>query len=79
MENEGLETHLWVGNNAREIEIGDKAFVLYHCPRCGRDFGREPGRSGWRAVHVGVHKVHYLHDSLSNQWVSEACPESPQP
>ena len=31
MENEGLETHLWVGNNAREIEIGDKAFVLYHC------------------------------------------------
>jgi hypothetical protein len=53
--------------------------VLYHCPRCGRDFGREPGRSGWRAVHVGVHKVHYLHDSLSNQWVSEARPESPQP
>jgi len=75
MENEGLETHLWVGNSAREIEIGGKAFVLYHCPRCTRDFAREPGRSGWRAVHVGVHKVHYLHDSLSHKWVSESCPE----
>jgi hypothetical protein len=78
MENEGLETHLWVGNRAREIEIGGKAFVLYHCPRCTWDFAREPDRSGWRAVHVGVHKVHYLHDSLSNQWVSESCPEIPR-
>jgi len=69
MENEGLETHLWVGNSAREIEIGGKAFVLYHCPRCTRDFAREPGQSGWSAVHVGVHKVHYLHDSLSHEWV----------
>jgi hypothetical protein len=25
-------------------------------------------------VHVGVHKVHYLHDSLSHDWVSESCP-----
>jgi amidase len=67
-----------VGNSAREIEIGGKAFVLYHCPRCTRDFAREPGRSGWRAVHVGVHKVHYLHDSLSHKWVSESCPEIPR-
>jgi hypothetical protein len=74
MDNKGLETHLWVGNHAREIEIGDKAFVLFHCPRCTRDFAREPGRSGWRAVHVGVHKVHYLHDSLSREWISEPCP-----
>jgi hypothetical protein len=32
MENDGLETHLWVGNRSREIEIGGQAFVLYHCP-----------------------------------------------
>jgi hypothetical protein len=36
MENEGLETHLWGDNSAREIQIGGKAFVLYHCPRCTR-------------------------------------------
>jgi hypothetical protein len=28
MKNVGLETHLWVGNRSREIEIGGQALVL---------------------------------------------------
>jgi hypothetical protein len=43
MENQGLETRLWVGNHSREIEIQGQSLILYRCPLCGRDFAREPG------------------------------------
>jgi hypothetical protein len=71
---QGLETHLWVGNHSREIEIQGQPMVLYCCPVCGRDFAREPGASTWKAAVIGTFKVEYLPDSVSEDWVLQPCP-----
>jgi hypothetical protein len=77
MEHEGLETHLWSGNQPRELEIEGKPVVLFRCPVCERNFAREHGESNWRAAHVGTFRITYLSDPLSRQWVSEPCPGKP--
>jgi hypothetical protein len=74
MHGQGLETHLWVGNHSREIEIQGQSMALYRCPVCGRDFARELGASTWRAAVVGTFKVEYLPDSVSEEWVLQPCP-----
>jgi hypothetical protein len=77
MENQGLETHQWVGNHSREIEIQGQSLVLYRCPVCKRDFAHEAGTSTWRAVVVSTFKVEYLPNSVSQEWVSQPCPGTP--
>jgi hypothetical protein len=79
MEDEGLNTHLWVGNHSRQIEIDGKMLVLYRRPKCGRDFAREPDRLEWKAVLVGPFRSELLPDSVSRQWVLEPCPGPPPP
>jgi hypothetical protein len=75
MEHEGLETHVWSGNQPRELEIEGKPIVLFRCPICERSFVREHGRSNWTAARVGTFRITYLSDSISQQqWVSEPCP-----
>src|SRR5258708_39450474 len=74
MEDPRLETHTWTRKYTREIKIGDQRLILYCCPRCQRHFAREPGQPDWRAAHVGVFQVDFLEDSVTRQWVSEACP-----
>jgi hypothetical protein len=74
MEDEGLGTHLWVGNYSRRLEVDDNPLVLFRCPLCERDFARAPADSNWRAVRVSTFRVDYLSDSISQQWTSESCP-----
>lgn len=74
MEDEGLETHLRVGNHPREIRIDGKPIVLYRCPLCARDFSREPGESSWRAISVSTFRIAYLPDAVSQAWLAEPCP-----
>jgi hypothetical protein len=74
MEDEGLGTHLWVGNHSRKLEVGAKPLVLFRCPLCEREFARAPADSNWRAVGVSTFKSDYLSDSISQQWTSELCP-----
>jgi hypothetical protein len=57
MEDEGLGTHLWVGNHSRRLEVGAKPLVLFRCPLCERDFARAPADSKWRAVRVSTFRV----------------------
>jgi hypothetical protein len=53
MEDEGLGTHLWVGNHSRRLEVGAKPLVLFRCPLCERDFARAPPiRSGAQCASV---------------------------
>ena len=79
VENEGLETHLWVGNHSREITIDGKPIVLYRCPLCSRDFSREPDESSWRAILVSTFRIAYLPDEVSQEWLTEPCPGRPRP
>jgi hypothetical protein len=57
MEDEGLGTHLSVGNHWRRLEVEDNPLVLFRCPRYERDFARAPVDSNWRAVHVSTFRV----------------------
>jgi hypothetical protein len=77
MEDQGLQTHLWVGNHSRQIEIDGKLVVLYRCPRCSRNFAREPDQPDWKAALVGPFRIELLPQSVSQQWVSEPCPGPP--
>jgi hypothetical protein len=79
MEDDGLETHLWIGNHSREISIEGEPIVLYRCPLCTRDFSREPGSSNWRAICVSTFRIAFLPDGVSQKWISEPCPGSPPP
>jgi hypothetical protein len=74
MTSQGLETHLWVGNHSRELQIEGNPIVLFRCPVCGRDFARDPSETKWRAARVQTFRVVYLPDSVSDRWVSEPCP-----
>src|ERR1700735_2739824 len=74
MASKGLETHLWVGNNSRDLEIEGKPIVLFRCPICERNFAREQAETNWRAARVGTFRVEYLSESISERWVSEPCP-----
>jgi hypothetical protein len=74
MASKGLETHLWVGNHSRDLEIEGKPIVLFRCPICERNFAREPAETNWRAARVGSFRVEYLSESISERWVSEPCP-----
>jgi hypothetical protein len=79
MENEGLETHLWIGNHSREIKIAGEPIVLYRCPLCSRDFAREPGRSNWRAIRVSTFSIMFLAGAITEEWIEEPCPGSTPP
>ncbi len=74
MTSQGLETHLWIGNHSRDLEIEGKPIVLFRCPICERNFAREPAETRWRAARVGTFRVEYLAESISERWVSEPCP-----
>jgi|ERR1700722_15525912 hypothetical protein len=74
MEDEGLQTHLWVGNHSRQIEIEGKLIVLYRCPGCSCNFCRKADEASWKAAIVSPLRSEFLHDSVSQQWVSERCP-----
>jgi hypothetical protein len=77
MDDRGLKTHLWVGNHSRQIEIDGKLIVLYRCPRCGRNFAREPDQPDWKSALVGPFRIELLPDSVTQQWLSEPCPGPP--
>ncbi len=77
MEDDGLETHLWIGNHSREIKIAGEPIVLYRCPLCARDFARDPGKSNWRAISVSTFRIAFLPEGVSQAWLSEPCPRSP--
>jgi hypothetical protein len=79
MMSQGLETHLWIGNHSRELEIEGKPIVLFRCPLCERNFAREPWETQWKAARVGTFRVEYLHESVSQRWVSEPCPGKQAP
>jgi hypothetical protein len=78
MEDDGLETHLWIGNHSRQIKIDGEPIVLYRCPLCTRDFSREPGKPNWRAIYVSTFRIAFLPDAVSQKWLSEPCPGRPQ-
>jgi hypothetical protein len=77
MEDQGLQTHLWGGSRSRQIEIDGKSIVLYYCPKCSRNFAREPGGPTWKAVSVSTFHIEVMPDSVSQKWISEPCPDHP--
>ena len=79
MEDDGLETHLWVGNHSREIRIAGEPIILYRCPICSRDFARLPGRSNWKAIPVSTFSIMFLADAITQEWLKEPCPRSTPP
>jgi hypothetical protein len=79
MENQSLETHLWIGNHARAIRLEGAPIELYRCPRCERDFARETAESNWRAITVSTFRFAYLPAAVSREWLSEPCPGRPPP
>ena len=74
MASQGLKTHLWIGNHSRELQIEGKPIVLFRCPVCERNFAREPSETKWKAARIGTFHVEYLHEAVSDRWVSEPCP-----
>jgi len=73
MKDTELSTHLWAANPF-EVKTSGTSLILYRCPRCGREFARERDQSVWRAVHFGMFGVEFLQVTVSERWVSEACP-----
>lgn len=70
-----LRTHLWSeGLTPHQIFQDGRTIVHQRCSRCGRDFGFELDGSGWHAVYVGLSRVERLAESVSRQWVTDACP-----
>jgi hypothetical protein len=70
-----LATHFWgTYNRPREVKTNGTSLILYRCPRCAREFAREPDQSAWRAVHVGVFRVEFLDNAANRRWISEPCP-----
>jgi hypothetical protein len=55
-----LASHLLAANAEREVKTNGTPLILIRCPRCAREFAREPDQSAWRAVHVGVFRVQFL-------------------
>jgi hypothetical protein len=78
MGNEGLVTHLWVGNRARESRLAGK----HSCFTIVRDarailHASLADRVGEPCTSAST-RFTYLHDCLSDEWVSESCPEIPR-
>jgi hypothetical protein len=45
MTSQGLETHLWIENRSRELQIEGIPIVLFRSPVCERNFARDPSET----------------------------------
>jgi hypothetical protein len=72
---ENLRQHSWSDGAAPHEIIQDGQVILHHrCLNCARDFAKEEGDEFWRAAHVGLLKIEFLPEDVTEQWIGEGCP-----
>jgi hypothetical protein len=68
-----LRTHVWAdGDTPQQITQDGELFLHHRCLRCGRDFLLDG--MDWQAASVGVLRIEFLADSVTERWVKEECP-----
>ena len=70
-----LRTHVWADGDLPHQVTQDGEIIFYRrCVRCGRDFVQTIDGTGWQAASVGVLRIEFLADSVTERWVREECP-----